>query len=65
MLSQALANQSNQVIVVPTQALTFATKVKDFMRMKPLESHGSKMKEDPIDFIAEAYRVIVVMGIPS
>lgn len=41
-----------------------ATRVRDFMRINPLEFYGSKMAEDPIEFIREAYLIMVVIGIP-
>lgn len=64
MLAQALANQANRKIAIPPQVPNSSTHIRDFKRMCPLEFHRSKMEEDPIDFIDEAYWVEVVMGIP-
>ncbi|MDV3170455.1 MAG: hypothetical protein Q8811_01670 [Candidatus Phytoplasma australasiaticum] len=36
---------------VGRQASTPASRVRDFTRMNPLEFHGSKVDEDPQDFI--------------
>lgn len=44
---------------------TSAARVCDFIQMIPLEFHGSKIDEDPIDFIEEAYRVVAVIGITT
>ncbi|WMV51369.1 hypothetical protein MTR67_044754 [Solanum verrucosum] len=38
-----------------------AARIKDFTRMNPLEFHGSKVDEDPQQFIDEMYKIVEVM----
>lgn len=45
-ISQPLANQANREMAIPPEELALATRVCDFMRMKLLELHGSKIEED-------------------
>lgn len=35
------------------------------MRINPLEFHRSIVDKDPIEFLAEDYRTIAVIGVPS
>lgn len=62
-LAQALSNQANKEIIVPTQVPTSATRVHDFMRMNLLKFHGSKVDKDPIEFIEEGYKVVAMIGV--
>lgn len=32
--------------------------------MNPLKYHGSKVDEDPMEFIDEAYWIVAIMGVP-
>lgn len=63
MIAQALSTQANIEISISPQVATPATRVRDFMRMSHPEFHDSKMEDDPINFIDEAYRIVVVMGV--
>lgn len=63
-LAQALYSQANREIVIPPQVSTLATWVRDFMKMSPSMFYGSRMEEDPIYFIDEAYIIIAIMGVP-
>jgi len=31
--------------------------------MNPLEFHGSKVEEDPEEFIDEVYKILMIMGV--
>lgn len=44
---------------------TLAIWVRDFMRISPSEFQGSKMENDPVDSIDEAYHIITIVGVPS
>ena len=37
--------------------------VREFTRMNPPKFHGSKVKEDPQEFIYEVHMVLIIMGV--
>ncbi|WMV24617.1 hypothetical protein MTR67_018002 [Solanum verrucosum] len=39
------------------------SRVRDSTRTNPLEFHGSKVEENPQEFIEEVYKVLMIMGI--
>ncbi|WMV37224.1 hypothetical protein MTR67_030609 [Solanum verrucosum] len=59
-LSQALKAQANRkalnALVNPNVGTT-TSKIRDFTRMNPLKFHGSKVDEDPQEFIDEVYKI--------
>ena len=59
MLAQAMTNQINQGAQAP-HTPTPASTVRDFMRMNPLDFNGSKVDEDPQEFIDEVYKVLSI-----
>lgn len=61
LLAQVMANQGAQA----PHALTLASTVRDFMRMNRTKFHGSKVDEDPQEFIDEVYKVLAIMGVRS
>ena len=47
------------------QASTPASRVRDFTRMNPPKFHGSKVDEDPQNFLDEVSKVVNIMGVTS
>ena len=42
-----------------------ASRLKEFLRMNPLEFHGYKVEKDPNEFIEEVYKVLAIIGVSS
>ncbi|KAH0729478.1 hypothetical protein KY289_000666 [Solanum tuberosum] len=63
MLAQSVANQNNQRAPAPANANggSAAARVRDFVRMNPLEFLGSQVGEDPQNFIDEVKKIFEVM----
>ncbi|XP_055835162.1 uncharacterized protein LOC129903640 [Solanum dulcamara] len=55
MLAQVVANQG---VFAPPNAPTLASRVRDFAKINPPEFYGSKVEEDPQEFIDEVYKII-------
>ncbi|WMV54508.1 hypothetical protein MTR67_047893 [Solanum verrucosum] len=51
------------VALVNPRVGTTTTRVRDFIRMNPLEFHGSNIEEYPQQFIDEVYKVLMIMGV--
>uniref|UniRef100_M1DJU4 Zinc knuckle family protein n=1 Tax=Solanum tuberosum TaxID=4113 RepID=M1DJU4_SOLTU len=64
-LSQAMEAQANRnafnALVNPNVGTT-TTRIWDFTRMNPLKFHGSKVDEDPQEFIDEFYKIVGDIG---
>ncbi|WMV57914.1 hypothetical protein MTR67_051299 [Solanum verrucosum] len=46
----------------PSAGMT-TTRIRDFTRMNPLEFYGSKVNEDPQEFIDKLYKIMEIMGV--
>ncbi|KAH0746323.1 hypothetical protein KY285_007980 [Solanum tuberosum] len=64
LFAQAMANQANHGAQAP-QAPTPASRVRDFVRMNPPEFYGSKLDEDPQEFIDEVHKILAIVGVRS
>ncbi|WMV14241.1 hypothetical protein MTR67_007626 [Solanum verrucosum] len=66
-MAQAMTNQDNREVTahVNPSVGTVATRIKDFTMMNPLEFHGSKVDEDPQEFIDEMYKIVSVLYHPG
>ena len=54
------AQENWQVVPRPHQQVTtMASRLRDFIRMNPPTFYGSKVKEDPQEFIDEVYKIIL------
>ena len=47
------------------QVTTMASHLRDVTRMNPPTSYGSKVDEDPQEFINEVYKLLYAMGVSS
>ena len=54
--------QANREVTVPLSLdiITMASRVRNFTRMNPMEFHGSKVEEDPQDFISDVTKVLMI-----
>ncbi|KAH0672805.1 hypothetical protein KY290_025037 [Solanum tuberosum] len=62
MLAQVVANQVQQGAQAP-RTTTPGERVRDFMRMNPPVLHGSKVDEDPQEFIDDVCKILTIMDI--
>ena len=47
------------------QVTTMASHLRDFTRMNPPTFYGSKVEEDPQEFIDEIYKILYAMGLTT
>lgn len=65
MLAQTLIAQSNREVVANPIGWTNAYRIREFLRIIPLEYSGSKVEKDPNGFIGEVYKNLAFMGLTS
>ncbi|TMW87083.1 hypothetical protein EJD97_020446 [Solanum chilense] len=57
--NREVITQANQ------QVATMASRIRGFTRMNPPTFYGSKVREDPHEFIIEFYRILYAMGLTT
>ena len=63
--AQAMTTQANRDVAPRPhqQVTTMASNLRDFTRMNPPTFYGSKVDEDPQEFLDEVYEVLYSMGV--
>lgn len=60
------AQANREVVPRPHQQVTtIASRLMDFTRMNPPTFYGSKVKEEPQEFINEVYKILLAMGLST
>ncbi|XP_049368009.1 uncharacterized protein LOC125832866 [Solanum verrucosum] len=66
-LDQAMTAQANRDVGLRVNAneSTVASRFRDFVRMNPPNFLGSRVEEDPQEFLDEIYKIVDAMGVSS
>ena len=64
-LARSVTNQVNMVPKVNVAESTMTSRLRDFVRMNPPIFLGSKVGEDPQEFLHEVYKIVHAMGVNS
>ncbi|WMV18788.1 hypothetical protein MTR67_012173 [Solanum verrucosum] len=64
-LAQAMMARANREVVarVNPNVGTVVARVRDLTRINPPKFYGSKVEEDPQEFIDEVYKILAIMGV--
>ena len=65
--AQAMMAQENREVVPRRhqQVTTMASRLRDFTQMNPPTFYGSKVEEDPQEFINKVYKILLAMGLST
>ena len=65
-VNAALAQMANAITMQAGPNMTTpASRIRDFTRMNPPVFYGSKVEEDPQEFIDQVLKVVTIMGVTS
>ena len=65
-VNAALAQMANAITMQAGQNVTTpASRSRDFTRMNPPELYGTRVEEDPQEFIDQVLKVVTIMGVTS
>src|SRR5688572_6162053 len=63
-VNAALAQMANAITMQASRNMTTpASRVRDFTRMNPPVFYGSKVEEDPQEFIDQLLKIVNIMGV--
>ena len=63
--AQAMTVHANRDVAPRVHERTMASRFRDFTRMNPPIFYGSKVDEDPQEFLDEVYKVLYVIRVTS
>ena len=65
--AQTMMTQDNREVIQREhqQVATISSRLRDFTRMNPPTFYGSKVEEDPQEFIDNVYKILYAMGLST